>query len=297
MKKNFLLLFTLLLPLFSFPLHSQIFGFDLQLSQNPNLSLKVFVYPNTQKVQILDGNTTIGIFNYTSWCANNDGVILVEGGALGQKPSFGNQFIIDIADGKYGHSITLSKGMAIITESNSAALSFIPSNNDKYVKDLNSLRDYILGGNNSSTPSTTKIEPYQSNSKNKMSYNGIIVGEDNEIYEGGFVPVIIEFEKEMQSNTETGNIIVKINDRGTSKLYYAEFNKDSELTVTNDYLVIVKCAWSCYSFVVKSDEDWSFVIETTEQSVMNGKILKKYIIAIEDATKEDFRSIISFFKH
>lgn len=138
-----------------------------------------------------------------------------------------------------------------------------------------------------------KIEPYQSNSKNKMIYNGIIVAEDNEIYEGGFVPVFIELEKKKQSNTGTDNIIVKIKDRGTSELYYhGEFNKDSKLVVKKDYLLIKGNSGSS-SLEVKNNEDWDFVIET---SLMTGKILKKYIIAIEDATQEDFSSIISFFK-
>lgn len=139
----------------------------------------------------------------------------------------------------------------------------------------------------------TKIEPYQSNSKNKMIYNGIIVAEDNEIYEGGFVPVFIELEKKKQSNTGTDNIIVKIKDRGTSELYYhGEFNKDSKLVVKKDYLLIKGNSGSS-SLEVKNNEDWDFVIET---SLMTGKILKKHIIAIEDATQEDFSSIISFFK-
>ncbi len=202
---------------------------------------------------------------------------------------------IAILRAKAGHYIVITsvneKNQTFVFSKNSAAAEeFMPFLKDAIIK--SGIKDFWEIEDEQITEST-KIEPYQSNSKNKMIYNGIIVAEDNEIYEGGFVPVFIELEKKKQSNTGTDNIIVKIKDRGTSELYYhGEFNKDSKLVVKKDYLLIKGNSGSS-SLEVKNNEDWDFVIET---SLMTGKILKKYIIAIEDATQEDFSSIISFFK-
>ena len=202
---------------------------------------------------------------------------------------------IAILRAKAGHYIVITsvneKNQTFVFSKNSAAAEeFMPFLKDAIIK--SGIKDFWEIEDEQITEST-KIEPNQSNSKNKMIYNGIIVAEDNEIYEGGFVPVFIELEKKEQSNTGTDSIIVKIKDRGTSELYYhGEFNKDSKLVVKKDYLLIKGNSGSS-SLEVKNNEDWDFVIET---SLMTGKILKKYIIAIEDATQEDFSSIISFFK-
>ncbi len=202
---------------------------------------------------------------------------------------------IAILRAKAGHYIVITsvnekKQTFVFSKNSAAAEEFMPFLKDAIIK--SGIKDFWEIEDEQITEST-KIEPYQSNSKNKMIYNGIIVAEDNEIYEGGFVPVFIELEKKKQSNTGTDNIIVKIKDRGTSELYYhGEFNKDSKLVVKKDYLLIKGNSGSS-SLEVKNNEDWDFVIET---SLMTGKILKKYIIAIEDATQEDFSSIISFFK-
>lgn len=164
MKNNVLLLLTFLLPFFSFQLNSQVFRFDLESPNIPDAIFKVVVYPKL--VQISDGDELIGSFSYNSFCATQNGVILAEGGDKGFLSSAEEQFILDVAEGKYGHSISFYKGFpvgyAMITEGKDFAIACIPTNPDKFNNELNSLTEYILKNNKQTTPSATKIEPYQS---------------------------------------------------------------------------------------------------------------------------------------
>ena len=164
MKKNVLLLLTFLLPFFSFQLNSQVFRFDLESPNIPDAKFKVVVYPKL--VQISDGDELIGSFSYNSFCATQNGVILAEGGDKGFLSSADEQFFLDVSEGKYGHSISFYKGFpvgyAMITEGKDFAIVCNPTNPDKFNNELNSLTEYILKNNKQTTPSTTKIEPYQS---------------------------------------------------------------------------------------------------------------------------------------
>ena len=100
---------------------------------------------------------------------------------------------IAILRAKAGHYIVITsvneKNQTFVFSKNSAAAEeFMPFLKDAIIK--SGIKDFWEIEDEQITEST-KIEPYQSNSKNKMIYNGIIVAEDNEIYEECFDKVFI----------------------------------------------------------------------------------------------------------